>query len=87
MALQLNLDQSSVGVPFSDAYAKINTFHGNKDSVQYMVLIYATEGARQGNAKEVGMQGYQCMMPQGPLLEGLYADLKTRPGFENATDV
>lgn len=87
MALKLNLDQSNVGVPFSDAYARIINFHGNKDIINYMVLIYATEGARQINAKEVNMQGFQCVMPQGPILEGLYADLKTRSGFENATDV
>ncbi len=87
MALKLSIDQSNVGVPFTDAYARITTINATKDQVQYMVLIHATQDARLSNAKEVVMVSFQAPMPQGTILDGLYAHLKTQPGFETAVDV
>ena len=86
MALKLSIPTSSVGIPFTEAYARITNIFGNKDQVQYQVAIYATADARQANAQEVAQHAFYCPTPQGNLMDGLYADLKTQPGFENAED-
>lgn len=86
MALKISIPTSSVGVPFPEAYARITNIHGNKDQVQYQVSVSANADARQANAQEVAQHAFYCPTPQGNLMDGLYADLKMQPGFENAED-
>jgi len=86
MALKLSIPTSSVGIPFTEAYARITNIFGNKDQVQYQVAIYATADARQANAQDVAQHAFYCPTPQGNLMDGLYADLKLQPGFEGAED-
>jgi len=86
MALKLSIPTSSVGIPFTDAYARITNIFGNKDQVQYQVAVYATADARQANAQDVAQHAFYCPTPQGNLMDGLYADLKLQPGFEGAVD-
>ncbi len=86
MALKLSIPTSSVGIPFTEAYARITNIFGNKDQVQYQVAIYATADARQANAQDVAQHAFYCATPQGNLMDGLYADLKLQPGFEGAED-
>jgi hypothetical protein len=86
MALKLSIPTSSVGIPFTEAYARITNIFGNKDQVQYQVAVYATADARQANAQEVAQHAFYCPTPQGNLMDGLYADLKTQAGFEGAED-
>ena len=86
MALKISITNSNVGVPFTEAYARITNIHGNKDQVQYQVSVSANADARQANAQEVAHHAYYCAMPTGNLMDGLYADLKQQVGFENAED-
>jgi hypothetical protein len=86
MALKLSIPTSSVGIPFTEAYARITNIFGNKDQVQYQVAVYATEDARQANAQDVAQHAFYCPTPQGNIMDGLYADLKLQPGFEGAED-
>jgi hypothetical protein len=86
MALKISIPTSSVGVPFTEAYARITNIFANKDQTQYQVAVYATADARQANAQDVAQHAFYCATPQGNIMEGLYADLKTQPGFENAED-
>lgn len=86
MALKISIQSSKVGVPFTDAYARITNILGNKDQVQYQVAVYATEDARQANAQDVAQHAFYCATPQGNIMEGLYADLKMQAGFETAED-
>jgi len=86
MALKISIPTSSVGVPFTEAYARITNIHGNKNQVQYQVSVSANADARQANAQEVAQHAFYCPTPQGNLMDGLYADLKMQPGFENAKD-
>ena len=74
MALKISISTSNVGVPFTDAYARITNIFGTKDD------------ARQANAQEVAQHAFYCATPQGNLMDGLYADLKQQAGFENAED-
>lgn len=86
MALKLSISTSNVGVPFTEAYARITNIFANKDQCQYQVAVYATADARQTNAQEVGQHAFYCPTPQGNIMEGLYADLKNQAGFEGAVD-
>ena len=86
MALKISTQNSNVGVPFTEAYARITNIFGNKDQVQYQVSVSANADARQANAQEVASHAFYCATPQGNLMDGLYADLKLQAGFENAED-
>ncbi|CAB4146348.1 hypothetical protein UFOVP503_6 [uncultured Caudovirales phage] len=86
MALKLSILTSNVGIPFAEAYARITNIFGNKDQVQYQVVVYATADARQANAQDVAQHAFYCPTPQGDIMDGLYADLKLQPGFEGAED-
>jgi hypothetical protein len=86
MALKLSIPTSNVGIPFTEAYARITNIFGNKDQVQYQVSVNANADARQANAQEVASHAFYCATPQGNLMDGLYADLKLQAGFENAKD-
>jgi hypothetical protein len=86
MALKISIPTSSVGVPFTEAYARITNIFANKDQCQYQVSVSANADARQANAQEVASHAFYCALPQGNLMDGLYADLKQQVGFENAED-
>ncbi|CAB4240788.1 hypothetical protein UFOVP56_12 [uncultured Caudovirales phage] len=86
MALKLSITTSNVGVPFANAYARITSIHGNKDSVQYQVSVSANIDARQANAQEVAQHIFYCPTPTGNLIASLYTDLKNQVGFEAAVD-
>jgi hypothetical protein len=86
MALKISIATSSVGVPFTDAYARITNIWATKDQCQYQVSVSASSDARQLGAQEVASHAFYAPTPTGNLMEGLYADLKTQVGFENAED-
>ena len=86
MALKISIQNSNVGVPFTEAYARITNIFANKNQCQYQVSVSANADARQANAQEVASHAFYCDTPQGNLMDGLYADLKLQPGFENAED-
>jgi len=84
MALKISIPTSNVGVPCTDAYARITNIFGNKDQVQFQVSVSANADARQANAQEVAQHAFYCPTPQANLMDGLYADLKLQVGFEDA---
>jgi hypothetical protein len=86
MALKISIPTSTVGVPFTEAYARVTNIFGNKDQVQYQVSVSANADARHANAQDVAHHAFYCATPQGNLMEGLYADLKLQAGFEAAED-
>lgn len=86
MALKISIATSNVGVPFTDAYARITNIWATKDQCQYQVSVSASADARRANAEEVARHAFHAPTPTGNLMESLYADLKTQVGFEGATD-
>jgi len=87
MALSITIDNTTVGASFNAAYAKISHFNGTSEHVIYHVDVYATQEARTTNALRVAAFAYKIEGAiAGDLMSALYADLKTRPGFENAED-
>jgi len=86
MALKISISTSNVGVPFTEAYARISNIFANKDQCHYQVSVSANADARQANAQEVANHAYYCATPTGNLMETLYSDLKNQVGFEDAED-
>lgn len=86
MALKISITTSNVGVPFTEAYARITNIFANKDQCHYQVSVSANADARQANAQEVASHAFYCATPTDNLMGSLYADLKNQVGFENATD-
>lgn len=86
MALKISIPTSDLGVPFYEAYARITGFSGDKSRLQYQVCVSANAEARQANAGYVATHAFYCPVPPSNIMDGLYADLKTQPGFENAED-
>lgn len=87
MALILSNRPTPYGVVVA-AYVKIGAFTGSKDTgVEYSVSTYLSEAARLANATPVLEEIFATNYPaDGDLLAGLYADLKTKPGYEAAVD-
>ena len=86
MALKISISTSNIGVPFTEAYARISNIFANKDQCHDQVSVSANADARQANAQEVASHAYYCATPTGNLMESLYADLKNQVGFEDAED-
>jgi hypothetical protein len=86
MALIFSLQQSSVGVPFDEAYARILNFDGDRDGIRYYVTVHANKNARDSGLAIVAHHHFWCPLPTGELLPELYAHLKSQPGFETAKD-
>jgi hypothetical protein len=88
MAIQIALQNSSIGVPFPAAYVRVARFSGDKERMTYSVDIYASAQARADNARPVGSDQFRAATTDisGDVLPALYADLKARAGYENAED-
>lgn len=87
MAIQTNIAETGIGVNFPTAYVKIIDFSGNSQYIQYRVVIFATQEARQKNSAPIDTQVFACPLPENvPIFQHLYENLKQQVGFENAED-
>jgi len=91
MALQLNIDNSDIGVGFSAAYAKVSHVRvhnrdGDDIRVDIIVDVYASETARENNSQVVANWQFTIPMPTGDFLPAIYNALKEMPEFAGATD-
>ena len=88
MAIQINIQETGIGISFPKAYVRIVDFRGDKNSIQYLVAVYATAEAREKNYSFIETHYFACPMPQGgvDLLPYLYANLKQQERFANCED-
>jgi len=90
MALQIQ-HQTELGPVATEAFAVITSFEGTKETIKYWVQVYWNKQFHDEGKNPIA--GYQFEMPlnlgasAGQIIADMYADLKTRPGFENAIDV
>jgi hypothetical protein len=89
MALQLSLSDTSIGVAFPEAYAKIGDYFGNKNTIQYQVAVWANAAAREANCAPVRSDAYYVEVADltGDVMPALYADLKTHEPYTNGVDI
>jgi len=94
MALQINLDKSTIGVGFTQCYARIESFFGDKNRICFDVSLYANAqaavDARLGKSREVESRRYEVPFAAkmgDNMLVYLYAQLKSASEFQGALDV
>jgi len=98
MALQIELNDSNVGIPALQAYARVSALHYDVASnrVDVYVDIFATESTRQAGKSPIdggvfsGQPGVDMPVLDNTipgLRAAVYAWLKTLPKFAGAVDV
>jgi hypothetical protein len=87
MAIQTNIAETGIGVDFPTAYIKIIDFSGNSQYIQYRVVVFATQEARQKNAAPIDTQVFACPLPENvPIFQHLYENLKQQNQFVDSED-
>jgi CO/xanthine dehydrogenase Mo-binding subunit len=88
MALLLNMDTSSLGASFPQAYARIARVSGDKNTSMVQVEIHANQAARLLEARPIELRVHRLEMPHDvPLYPTLYGALKALPEYAGAVDV
>jgi len=85
MALKFNFENSQYGVGYPDAYARIEAFHGNKESITILVSVHANEKSRKTNQKKIADMGFTMPFYEitGELLPSMYFWLQQQKPFLN----
>jgi hypothetical protein len=88
MALFLNIQTSNIGVSVNQAYAKIDSFLGHNNTLNFGVMFYYNQDARQKFATPIFSKNHVINLSEisGDILPALYNYLKTLPEYEGATD-
>lgn len=87
MALQINLTDNSTDLTIPLAYAKILSFHGDKDEFKFILAFYASGQARLDNKSPISYRDYTLPTADVTGVASLYAYLKTLPDFTSSLDV
>jgi hypothetical protein len=89
LLISLTADDTSIGVAFPEAYAKIGDYFGNKQTIQYQVSVWADAQARLDNKAPVRQDAFYVEMADlsGDLLPALYENLKTIAPYDTGVDV
>ena len=85
MALKITY-QSKYGITISDAYARINTFSGNKANISTIVDVFATEIASQNGSYSIGTIVIDLPLAEGATMAQMYSALKLDSNFIDAVD-
>ena len=86
MALSISLDQTDIGIPMADTYARIFMWRGDKDQTLIQVAHYASADARQANAQPVANRTVFAPTTDCEGMAAMYAWLKSQPDYAGATD-
>lgn len=87
MALQLSYD-SSFGITFTTAYAKILNFSGDSDTVTFSIAIWHDIASYEAGDKYLDIFTYTVPYDTSTAISNMYTYLKTNIAlFSAATDV
>jgi hypothetical protein len=86
MALSISLDQTDIGIPVADTYARIVMWRGDKDQTLIQVAHYASEVARQANAQPIANRTVFAATAECEGMAAMYDWLKTQPDYAGAVD-
>jgi hypothetical protein len=102
MALQINLlstnEKNDLNFNFSEAYARIESYHGKKNMIYYKVSVYPDSSSANTELRGTGIfrESHQIIkndsdvsvnLSSGNILTELYAHLKTQETFKDGIDV
>jgi len=88
MALSITLNETNIGIPLADTYARITLLRCDKEQCLMQISHYATADARHANAspvfdRTVFAPTAELQPGANPLAIG-YAWLKTQPEYSDA---
>lgn len=86
MALSITLNETDIGIPMADTYARIVMWRGDKDQTLVQVAHYASEDARQANAQPVANRTVFAPTLDCEGMAAMYDWLKTQPDYAGAAD-
>lgn len=88
MAIKTSIAETRIGVPAPEAYSKIGKIQGTKERIDYTVETFMSAEARQARKSPVAVSVFSVNPSElvGDFFPALYANLKTKNGFENAED-
>lgn len=87
MALKVDCNETVIGVPMTNTYARITHYQGDKNYVMFFVEHHANETARHGNYDSVATVSFTVPTTECDAnLTSLYAWLKQQPNYLNAED-
>ena len=102
MPLQINLlstnEKNDLNFNFSEAYARIESYHGKKNMIYYKVSVYPDSSSANTELRGTGIfrETYQISknesdvsvnLSSGNILTELYTHLKTQETFKDGIDV
>lgn len=89
MALELNIAQSELGIPFPNAYVRVGNVTLDKEKARVMLVTYANADARQADARPISQAILTFNTPglTGDILPAVYGAIKALPEFAGALDV
>ena len=102
MALQINLlstnEKNDLNFNFSEAYARIESYHGKKNMIYYKVSVYPDSSSANTELRGTGIfrETYQISkndsdisvnLSSGNIMTELYTHLKTQESFKDGIDV
>jgi hypothetical protein len=85
MAIIVSIE-TNYGFTQDGAYVKVNTFNGNKDKLDFDVLIYVSQAARESGKAFIEQKFYTLPYTNGTGISTLYDYLKTLPEYINPVD-
>jgi hypothetical protein len=91
MALQVDLQDTDIGIPVPETYARIANLKINGDGFSIHVEYFATEEARQQRLMRVYAQAFYGQLDEFPAgdnpVASAYLWLKEQDEFQSALDI
>lgn len=102
MALQINLlntnEQNHLNFDFPEAYARIESYHGKKNAINYKVCVYPDSSSantelrstfifRESHRIIKNESDVSVNLSSGNIMTELYTHLKTQESFKDGIDV
>lgn len=87
MALQVDCDQTLIGIPLANTYARISHYQGNKTHLYIYVDHFSSEDARHNNFNPVLQRSFSALTNEcSGSMADMYNWLKQQPEYQNAID-
>lgn len=87
MALLSDCDETIIGIPMSNTYARISHFQGDKNYVSVFVEHFVNENARLSNAQPLALRSFTITTSDcGSNMTDMYNWLKLQPEYAGSED-
>jgi hypothetical protein len=87
MALQISYISPDYGITALESYAKIDSFRGNINFINFLVNYYVNQEARLEGKSPIGFFYFTMPYQDGMTYTAVYNYLKTLPEFVGSVDL